>query len=86
MKPVSISEVSSTDTRWRRDSGLTHRPAGAPYVIDNAFIALNAISNRMHEDLDAADRMITQLGDLLRAAQRCRRTFLWNNDLWINPH
>ena len=32
------------------------------------FNALNAISNRMREDLDAADRMITQLGDLLRAA------------------
>jgi two-component system LytT family sensor kinase len=32
------------------------------------FNALNAISNRMHEDVDAADRMISQLGDLLRAA------------------
>ena len=32
------------------------------------FNSLNAISNRMHEDVDAADRMITQLGDLLRAA------------------
>lgn len=32
------------------------------------FNSLNAISNRMREDLDAADRMITQLGDLLRAA------------------
>lgn len=32
------------------------------------FNALNAISNRMREDLDAADRMITQLGDLLRGA------------------
>jgi two-component system LytT family sensor kinase len=32
------------------------------------FNALNAISNRMHEDLEAADRMISQLGDLLRAA------------------
>lgn len=32
------------------------------------FNVLNAISNRMREDLDAADRMITQLGDLLRAA------------------
>jgi two-component system, LytTR family, sensor kinase len=32
------------------------------------FNALNAISNRMHEDLDAADRMITDLGNLLRAA------------------
>jgi two-component system LytT family sensor kinase len=29
---------------------------------------LNAISNRMHEDVEAADRMISQLGDLLRAA------------------
>lgn len=32
------------------------------------FNSLNAISNRMHEDVRAADRMITQLGDLLRAA------------------
>jgi len=32
------------------------------------FNALNAISNRMHEDVDAADRMISQLGNLLRAA------------------
>ncbi len=32
------------------------------------FNALNAISNRMHEDVDAADRMISQLGGLLRAA------------------
>jgi two-component system LytT family sensor kinase len=32
------------------------------------FNALNAISNRMHEDVEAADRMISQLGDLLRAA------------------
>lgn len=32
------------------------------------FNALNAISNRMREDLDAADRMIAQLGDLLRTA------------------
>jgi two-component system, LytTR family, sensor kinase len=32
------------------------------------FNCLNAISNRMHEDIEAADRMISQLGDLLRAA------------------
>jgi LytS/YehU family sensor histidine kinase len=32
------------------------------------FNTLNAVSNRMREDLDAADRMIVQLGDLLRAA------------------
>jgi two-component system, LytTR family, sensor kinase len=32
------------------------------------FNALNAISNRMREDVDAADRMIAHLGDLLRAA------------------
>jgi two-component system LytT family sensor kinase len=32
------------------------------------FNSLNAISNRMHEDVDAADRMITHLADLLRAA------------------
>jgi two-component system, LytTR family, sensor kinase len=32
------------------------------------FNALNAISNRMHEDVDAADRMISDLGSLLRGA------------------
>jgi sensor histidine kinase YesM len=32
------------------------------------FNALNAISNRMREDVEAADRMISNLGDLLRAA------------------
>jgi two-component system, LytTR family, sensor kinase len=32
------------------------------------FNSLNAISNRMREDVDAADRMISHLGDLLRAA------------------
>jgi signal transduction histidine kinase len=32
------------------------------------FNALNAISNRMHEDVEAADRMISDLGNLLRAA------------------
>lgn len=32
------------------------------------FNSLNAISNRMHEDVEAADRMISRLGDLLRAA------------------
>jgi two-component system LytT family sensor kinase len=32
------------------------------------FNALNAISNRMHENVDAADRMISDLGGLLRAA------------------
>jgi two-component system LytT family sensor kinase len=32
------------------------------------FNALNAISNRMHEDVDAADRMISDLGGLMRAA------------------
>jgi two-component system, LytTR family, sensor kinase len=32
------------------------------------FNALNAISNRMHEDVEAADRMISSLADLLRAA------------------
>jgi two-component system LytT family sensor kinase len=32
------------------------------------FNALNAISNRMHEDVEAADRMISDLGSLLRAA------------------
>lgn len=32
------------------------------------FNTLNAISNRMRENVDAADRMISRLGDLLRAA------------------
>jgi two-component system LytT family sensor kinase len=32
------------------------------------FNALNAISNRMHEDVEAADRMISSLGALMRAA------------------
>jgi sensor histidine kinase YesM len=32
------------------------------------FNALNAISNRMHEDVEAADRMISDLSNLLRAA------------------
>ncbi len=32
------------------------------------FNTLNAISNRMHEDVDAADRMITAFAALLRAA------------------
>jgi two-component system LytT family sensor kinase len=32
------------------------------------FNSLNAISNRMHEDVHAADRMISNLADLLRAA------------------
>jgi signal transduction histidine kinase len=32
------------------------------------FNSLNAISNQMREDVDVADRMITHLGDLMRAA------------------
>ncbi len=40
------------------------------------FNSLNAISNRMHEDVDAADRMIAQLGDLLRAAYESDRSLL----------
>ena len=32
------------------------------------FNSLNTISNQMHEDVDAADRMITHLADLMRAA------------------
>jgi two-component system LytT family sensor kinase len=32
------------------------------------FNALNAISNRMHEDVEAADRMLSDLGSLMRAA------------------
>jgi signal transduction histidine kinase len=48
------------------DARLRHLTA----QIDPHFLfnALNAISNRMREDVDAADRMITRLGDLLRAA------------------
>jgi len=40
------------------------------------FNSLNAISNRMHEDVHAADRMISQLGDLLRAAYQSDRSVL----------
>jgi two-component system LytT family sensor kinase len=40
------------------------------------FNALNAISNRMHEDVDAADRMISDLGSLLRAAYDTDRQVL----------
>jgi two-component system LytT family sensor kinase len=40
------------------------------------FNSLNAISNRMHEDVEAADRMISQLGDLLRAAYESDRSVL----------
>jgi signal transduction histidine kinase len=40
------------------------------------FNCLNAISNRMHEDVAAADRMISQLGDLLRAAYETDRDML----------
>jgi two-component system, LytTR family, sensor kinase len=40
------------------------------------FNCLNAISNRMHEDVTAADRMISQLGDLLRAAYETDRDVL----------
>jgi two-component system, LytTR family, sensor kinase len=40
------------------------------------FNSLNAISNRMHEDVAAADRMISQLGDLLRAAYETDRDVL----------
>jgi sensor histidine kinase YesM len=40
------------------------------------FNSLNAISNRMHEDVAAADRMITQLADLLRAAYESDRQVL----------
>jgi len=48
------------------DARLRHLTAQVdPHFL---FNALNAISNRMREDVDAADRMITRLGDLLRAA------------------
>jgi len=48
------------------DARLRHLTAQVdPHFL---FNALNAISNRMREDVEAADRMISQLGDLLRAA------------------
>jgi LytS/YehU family sensor histidine kinase len=48
------------------DARLRHLTAQVdPHFL---FNALNAISNRMREDVDAADRMISHLGDLLRAA------------------
>ena len=48
------------------DARLRHLTAQVdPHFL---FNALNAISNRMREDVDAADRMISQLSDLLRAA------------------
>jgi two-component system, LytTR family, sensor kinase len=40
------------------------------------FNSLNAISNRMHEDVHAADRMMSQLGDLLRAAYESDKSVL----------
>ncbi|MGH8264449.1 MAG: sensor histidine kinase [Steroidobacterales bacterium] len=44
--------------------------------IDPHFIfnALNAISNRMHEDVEAADRMLARLADLIRAAYETDET------------
>jgi two-component system, LytTR family, sensor kinase len=48
------------------DARLRHLTAQVdPHFL---FNALNTISNRMREDLNAADRMISHLGDLLRAA------------------
>lgn len=44
------------------------------------FNALNAISNRMREDVDAADRMISHLGDLLRAAYDTNQQLLTTLD------
>jgi two-component system, LytTR family, sensor kinase len=38
------------------------------------FNALNTISSRMYEDIDAADRMITRLSDLLRHVLRSTQT------------
>ena len=40
------------------------------------FNSLNAISNRMHEDVEAADRMMSQLGNLLRAGYESDRSVL----------
>jgi signal transduction histidine kinase len=53
------------------------------------FNSLNAISNRMHEDLAAADRMICQLGDLLRAVYESDTTPLvpLERELtWLNSY
>jgi sensor histidine kinase YesM len=40
------------------------------------FNSLNAISNRMHEDVAAADRMLSQLADLLRAVYESDNSLL----------
>ncbi|MBO9663005.1 histidine kinase [Dokdonella sp.] len=55
--------------RLERDLG-TARLAQLTAQIEPHFMfnTLNAISNRMHEDVDAADRMIAAFADLLRAA------------------
>lgn len=55
--------------RLERDLG-TARLAQLTAQIEPHFVfnTLNAISNRMHEDVDAADRMIAAFADLLRAA------------------
>ena len=53
------------------------------------FNALNAISNRMHEDVDAADRMISELGALLRAAYDTDRQVLvplQSELLWLRSY
>ena len=48
------------------DARLAHLSAQIqPHFI---FNTLNAIANRMHEDVDAADRMLVALAELLRAA------------------
>src|SRR5215469_16786773 len=59
------------------DARLRHLTAQVdPHFL---FNALNAISNRMREDVDAADRMISHLGDLLRAAYATDQQLLVEN-------
>ncbi|HEY0179524.1 MAG TPA: histidine kinase, partial [Dokdonella sp.] len=55
--------------RLERDLG-TARLAQLTAQIEPHFVfnTLNAISNRMHEDVEAADRMIAAFAELLRAA------------------
>jgi signal transduction histidine kinase len=55
--------------RLERDLGAA-RLAQLTAQIEPHFVfnTLNAISNRMHEDVEAADRMIAAFADLLRAA------------------
>jgi signal transduction histidine kinase len=69
------------------DARLRHLTAQVdPHFL---FNALNAISNRMREDVDAADRMISQLGDLLRAAYTTDQQLLiplGNEIVWLRGY